>query len=66
MDIIKYLVTYSLDRYGEIVDPDNCGRMFSTCYQPPKVEKTRACNPVMSSAMKFISAATTTLPRVHD
>ncbi|CAH2236128.1 jg15122 [Pararge aegeria aegeria] len=38
----KRAVTYSLDRYGEIVDPDNCGRMFSTCYQPPKVEKTRA------------------------
>ncbi|CAH2245170.1 jg16740 [Pararge aegeria aegeria] len=33
---------HSLDRYGEIADPDNCGGMFSTRYQPPKVEKTRA------------------------
>ncbi|CAH2230574.1 jg25032 [Pararge aegeria aegeria] len=35
-------VTYSLDRYGEIADSDNCGGMLSTRYQPPKVEKTRA------------------------
>ncbi|CAH2251134.1 jg11819 [Pararge aegeria aegeria] len=32
----------SLDRYGETADPDNCGGMLSTRYQPPKVEKTRA------------------------
>ncbi|CAH2226637.1 jg616 [Pararge aegeria aegeria] len=36
------------------------------CFRHATNRQRKPCNPMMPSAMKFISAATTTLPRVHD
>ncbi|CAH2269069.1 jg27017 [Pararge aegeria aegeria] len=45
--------------------------MLSTRYQTATAKsgedsRGKPCNPMMPNAMEFISAATTTLPRVHD